>query len=263
MALKQPSLLLYGYEVTIQNQALDFCNDISQTPSTCFQGTLTLGFYSLTCLMTEIAIVLNTLDPSNVYTVTANRNIAGGLENRITITSTGGFFSILFGTSMRAATSCADLVGFNHSDYTGATAYTGSFTTGSALLTQFPAYNFLPPENMKKIFGAVNVSAIGDKEAIVFQLQKFWQADFRYEPASSIQSEWESFFDWAVQQRLLEFTPEYNVPDTFYEGTLEQTAADSQGLGYTMTEMLPNFPNFYQTGLLKFRQTVPPSAFIL
>lgn len=263
MALTQPALFLYGYQVTIQNSSLEFYNSNTQTPLTALQATLTEGYYSLTGLLLEIATALSTADPSNTYLATANRSLMGGLENRVTISSSGSFFSIIFGTGLRASSSCATLIGFNHVDYTGATTYTGSSTTGKSLQTIFPAYNYLPPELMQKIFGSVNISANGDKEAIVYQIQKFWQASFKYEPKAKVLTQWNDFFTWAIQQRPLEFTPEYNVPGVFLEGTLEKTPYDGKALGFSLPEMLPSFPNFYETGMLNFRLKIQPPTFLL
>lgn len=267
MALSQPSLILYGYQVTVLNAALDFYNVNTQTPSTAFQGTLTQGYYSLTGLLAEIARVLNTADPSNTYTATVNRNILGGLENRVTISSSGSFFSIIFGSSMRAATSCASLIGFLPADYTGSTTYTGSSTSGTRVISELPAYTFLAPTFSEKVFGNVNISAIGDKEAIVYQIQQFWQGNFRYEPNTKnnkkVETDWIPFLNWSIQQRPLEFTPDYTDPTTFYEGTLETTAADGRALAFNMVEMIPSFPNFYETGMLRFRLKIVPPSFLL
>jgi hypothetical protein len=102
----------------------------------------------------------------------------------------------------------------------------------------------------------VNISANGDKEAIVFQIQEFWQVQFKYEPASRIASEWQPLMRWMIQQKLIEFTPHITAPTVFYEGTLESTGADGKGLSYKMTEMLPQFPFLFDTGLLTFRKKV-------
>jgi hypothetical protein len=107
---------------------------------------------------------------------------------------------------------------------------------------------------MRKVFGNVNVSASGQKEAIVFNVQKFFQVEFRYEPKTKVKTQWAPALEWMIQQRPIDFTPEISAPTVFYESTLEKTGADSKGLSYQMDEMLPQFPNFYKTGILTFRQ---------
>lgn len=259
MALRNSSLLLYGYTIDQSSQYLDF----KIGPSTTLLALLNLGYYSLSSLMLEVARALNVADPTHNYTVTADRTIAAGTQNRVTISSNGAYFQILFGSGVHSAANPASELGFLPADQTGATSYTGSFSSGTALIPVLQGYNYVAPTRNKKIFGNVNVSAIGEKEAIVYQLQTFWSVEFKMEPESRMETMWEPFFDWAIQQRKLEFTPDITLPSDFFEGTLETTTEDSSGLGFLMAEMLPQWPNLYQTGKLKFRKTVSAGAFII
>lgn len=258
MALSARSLFLFDYEVTALNQSLDFKAAFGGPE---INATLNLGFYSASSLADEIERAMKDADPANSYTVTVNRNIMGGLENRITISTTGTFLSILFATGTNTNTNVSSLIGFNPVDYTGSTAYTGSQTTGTTLLTDQIGYGYLDDRNQAKVFGAVNVSAAGVKEAVVFNIQKFVDVDFQYEPKSKL-AQWQAFFYWAIQQRPFDFTPEITLPDTLFQVTLERTEYESKGLGFRMREMRPNFPNFYQTGPLMFRIIEEAQAFI-
>lgn len=253
MALASKSLFLYGYTVTEFNQSLDFKADIGDTSPRL--ATLRLGYYSLTSLLDEIVRALSEQDNVNTYTATAIRTANGGLENRVTISSSNSFFQILFATGPRSVSSCASLIGFPPTDHTGSTSYTGIYTTGTALIPSLVAYNYLAPEDMQTVFGSVNLSASGIKEAIVFNLQSFWQCEFKYEPKNKKSTEWVPFMQWAIQQRRLEFTPEITSPTVYYEGTLETTSADGKALSYKFEEMLPEFPNYFKTGMLKFRRS--------
>lgn len=259
MALKNPSLMLYGFTVDVSNQYIDFKISAIGLP---LQAIVASGSYSLTNYAAAIATALQMADPSNTYTVTVNRNIAGGTQNRITIATSGSFLSLLFGSGAAAGASIATTAGFNASDYTGATSYTGSSSTGTAVKPVLYGYNWVAPTRNKKIFGNVNVSATGLKEAVVFQIQKFFEVEFKYEPESVMETVWEPFWNWAIQQKDLEFTPDVTQPDTYYQCTLESTEADSEGLGFMMKEMLPEFPGLFQTGKLKFRQNIEASEFI-
>ncbi len=251
MALKSKSLFLYGLQVTELNRSIDFRAVALETPR---QATLKLGFYSLSSLMTEIVRALTAADPSNVYTCTANRNVGGGLQNRVTIATSGAHFQLLFSSGPRAASAVAPLIGFNSADYTGATTYLGSASAGTILVPDYVGYDYLDPDMYQEVFGSVNVSASGLKEAIVYNIQRFWQVDFRYETEARVKAQWKPFFDWAIRQRSLEFTPDLSSPTVFFEGTLETTPFSGKGLGYKMDELLPNMPGLYKTGLLKFRQ---------
>lgn len=252
MALANRSVFLYGYEITELNNAIDFYASPLDAP-TPRQATLSLGFYSLTSLLNEVARALTAADPLRIYTATVDRTVAGGLQNRVTISSNGTYFQLLFASGPRTTSSVAPLLGFALVDRTGALTYTGNSSTGTILAPTMRGYNFVPPENMQKVFGSVNVSASGLKEAVVFNVQQFWSVEFRYEPVSAL-ADWRGFLTWAIQQRRLEFTPDVSQPTIFYEGTLEKTGADPKGLAFELKEMLPQFPNFYQTGMLQFRK---------
>ena len=93
MALTGQSLFRYGFEVTTSNNALDFKKVSGGTE---VQATLRSGYYSLTGLMDEVARAMNAADPAHVYGYTINRNVNGGLECRVTITTNGTFLSLLF-----------------------------------------------------------------------------------------------------------------------------------------------------------------------
>lgn len=250
MALSSPSLFLYGFQVTEINRSLDFKNSSGGSQ---LNATLTLGYYSLTSLAVEVKKQLQAADPTNSYIVSINRNISGGTQNRVTIGTSGSYLSLLFGTGTRAGSSCAALLGYTGTDKTGATSYQGQASAGTSLITNFAGYNYIPKELMQKQFGSLNISTSGIKEAVVFATQRFWQVQFKYIPKTTAINEWSPLMRWLSNQRLFEFTPEITSPTIFNEGTLESSSADSKGLGYTLTEMLPSFPNLYDTGILKFR----------
>lgn len=251
MALSARSIFLYGFEVTEFNSSLDF-RAASLGPI--LQATLNLGFYSLTALGEEIVRAMQVVDTINLYSFTVDRTVNAGLENRVTIATNGAYLDLLFNTGPRTASTCATLIGFNVTDYTGATTYTGAFSAGTVLEPTFTGYNYIDVDQSRKIFGNVNVSTSGEKEAVVFQIQKFLEVQFKYEPKSRISTEWMPFMTWAIQQKLFEFTPEVTFPNTFYEVTLEKTPQDAKGLSYHFKEMLPDFPNVYDIGLLTLRQ---------
>lgn len=248
MALQAKSLFLYGIQVTELNSSIDFVA-VSSGPE--IQATLTLGFYSLTGLMAEIKAALQRADLNNTYTVTADRTISGGAQNRMTISTSGTYLDLLFATGTRVDSSVSSLAGFNVSDYTGALTYTGGASCGTALLTPFPGNNWVEPMIFKKNFGVLNVTPTGRKESIVYSTQRFWQIQFSYIPTIQL-SDWSDLMTWLMGQKNVDFTPEITSPTVFYEGSLEGTAQDSQGLAFMMNET-PKGCGLYDTGLLKFR----------
>jgi len=254
MALKAKSLFLYGFEVNAQNNRIDFRVVAAETPR---QATLRYGYYSLTGLLTEIVRALTEKAALVNFTATADRTYNDNTENRVTLGASSAVFELLFSSGPNSSNDPHALIGFADSDFTGATSYTGSLSAGTALINDFQTgYNYLGPYANQKVFGSVNISANGDKEAIVFQIQEFFQVQFKYEPESRLDSDWRPLFRWMIQQRMIEFTPEITSPSIFYEGTLEKSSADGKGLAFAMKEMLPQFPFLYDTGLLTFRKKV-------
>ncbi len=259
MALTQRSLFLYGFEVTPLNRSLDFRASFGGPIK---QATLTLGFYSLSGLLTEIERAMQAVDSVNDYTVTADRSVNSGTENRVIISTDGSYLDLLFLTGPRNSSSVDLLIGYAHADQTGATTYTGTSTSGIALVPELVGYSYVPTTMDRRVQGAVTVSSSGEKEAVVFQVQEFLDVEFKYEPESKVITEWAPFMTWAIKQRFFEFTPDVTNYTEFIEVTLEQTDAEGKGLGYRMKEMLPDFPFFYRTGSMKFRKRIVGASFL-
>lgn len=248
MALKNPSLFLYNFQITASNCYISFGTSVLETGVNARLAQIPIGYYSLTSLMTAIAAALTSADPLHTYSLTANRSIAGGLQNRVTIATSGTYLSIYFGTGN--ISNPASLIGFASSDLTGALSYTGTSTCGTVLVPEQLGYSYLDPNSMKKNFGALNVASSGKKESIVFALQQFVQVQFKQISATNLPA-WSTLRDWMIQQREFEFTPDITAPNTFYSVTLDDP---NQGLQCDLTEMLgQKMPFYYQTPLMKFR----------
>lgn len=244
-------MFLYGLNITENNSSLDFRSVALETVRL---ATLNLGFYSLTSLCAEIKRALQAADPTRVFTVTVDRTVSGGVENRVSIQTSGTHFEILGASGPRAASSALPLFGFNNADYTGATTYTGSTSAGIVLVPKLQVFNYKSPKHKKQVSGNKNVSASGIVEAVVYSIQTFWQGEFKYETQYDVETYWAPLIDWLIQQRLIEFTPDISDPTTFYECTLDKTAIDSSGLGHEMTELISQgLPGLFTTGALTFR----------
>lgn len=249
MALKAQSLFLYGYVVDVTNQYIDWKDSSSNS----FSATVPFGNYSLQDLCLAISVVMNASDPVHIYTVAATRTFSGGLQNRVTISTTDTGMDLLFGTGPHVSASIAPLIGFAAVDRTPNPTYTGTLTTGTALVTTMAGYNYSGPARDQKVFGSVSVSTSGRKEAIIFQIQQFVSVNFKYEPEAIIDSSWQPFMVWAIQQKAFEFTPEYTNPTVVYNVTLEQTPQNAQGLAFQMVEQISEFPFVYTTGDIRMR----------
>lgn len=255
MALSSQSLFLYGYSVTASNQNLDFITTAAETTRT---AVLRVGQYSLDGLLREVVRAMTVASPLFTFTATANRTLSGGLENRITIATSSAYLSLLFTSGLNAATSPYALLGYTSSDKTGATTYTGALTTGTVLQpnstqTALRGYNFLAPTFMPMTNSSLNIATSGIKEEVFFNMQRFWQVEFR-NIFSNETTAWISLIEWMIQARPLEFTPNIPSPTVYYEGTLESSPGGGNGTAFMLKEMIPMFPNEYQTGTMKFRQ---------
>ena len=254
MALTQKSLFLYNLQVTSLNSSIDFK---ASSGGPVLQATVPIGYYSLGDLMNAIVSAMAAVDTVNTYTVTANRTYSGGTQNRVTISTSGAYLSLLFASGSRSASTIAPLIGFAVADQTGATTYTGTSSAGTTLQPVWWGKNYLDVNSLRTNFGSLNISANGTKEAITYQIQQFIEVQFDYEPYSAVVNAWQPFLTWAIQQQGFEFTPDITQPNTVYNVTLESTEEDSQGLGYRMKEMLSDgLPFLYSSGLLKFRLKV-------
>lgn len=254
MALTAQSQFLYGYEVTASNQNLDFRTTNGETIRT---AVLRVGQYSLDGLLREVVRAMTAASPLFTFTATAVRTFSGNTQNRVTIATNSSFLSLLFASGPNTATNPASLLGYTVTDQTGAVTYTGTATTGTALfpnasLTNLRGYNFLSPNFMPMANASLNIATSGVKEEVFFNMQRFWQVDFRY-ITSGESTAWIALIEWMIKARPLEFTPEVPSPSVYYEGTLE-AGGGGNGTSFMLTEMLPDFPNLYQTGLMKFRQ---------
>jgi hypothetical protein len=189
----------------------------------------------------------------NTYSAVADRTVMGGSQNRVSISSNGTFFQMLFSSGPNATTSIASLIGFAQTDQTGNTTYTGTSTTGTALIPTYIGYNYADQNQQSKLFGAVNISASGLKESVVFNEQYFIDVEFKYETKANLPLYWVPFRDWAITQAPFDFTPEITSPTVFSPVTLEKSQYGQNGMGFLMKEMLPDFPNLYQTGPMTFR----------
>lgn len=252
MALRAKSSFLYGFEINAGNQNLPF-RAVALGPQ--LNAVIPAGFYSLTSLMATIAASMHSADPAHVYTVTANRTISGGTENRVTISTSGFYLDLLFATGTTAAASIRDLIAFGIFDYTGSTTYTNGATSGVILLTEWWAHTYQPPEVFQQNFGTVNVSTNGTKEAITWTVQRFVSAEYMYEPQPKVLTEWRDLIRWMIQQKPFDYTPQIDFPNDVLNVTLEKSSSDGKGLAFMMKEMLPNFPFMYTTGPMTMRIT--------
>lgn len=255
---KDCALFLYGFDINNFNQYINFK---AANAGPVLTATIPIGNYTCTQFMQAISDAMGLADGANTYTVTLDRTRMGGLSNAMTVSTSGSFLSILFGTGPNASSSPAGLMGFNSADYTGGLMYTGSNPAGIILIPELPIYNYNSPQTMIEQDGVKNVSATGVKETLVFAKMQFFQGEWKYitdNDGSGQLTAWANFLQYATQQLQFEFQPSiYEDPTVFYQCTLESTPQDGDGMKYTLDlQVSEGLYRFYQTGKLKFRIVV-------
>lgn len=255
MAQKDRALFLYGFDVTNNNKYINFKNAAMGPELT---ATMNVGNYSCSEFLTEMKRAMEVADGVYKYTWAINRGVPDEKSNRVSVSTTAPFLSILFGSGTNAANSPRDIIGFSPADYTGSTSYTGFTNAGTVLYPDFPTWDYLSPDNMVMNDGSKNVSAAGIKETLVFAQMRFFQGQWKYITnfqGNTQETEWQNFLKYATRQLKFEFTPSvFEDVSLFYKCTLESTPADSNGLGYNLKQMRGDgLFRFYDSGLLKFR----------
>lgn len=256
MSLSTHSKFYYGYEITEENNALDFSEGGSE-----LQATLDVGSYTLTTILDAIAIALNDVG-ALTYTVSVNRD-----TRLITIASTSNF-ELLVSTGSRSGSSVFSTIGFSGSDKTGALTYTASAAAGSEYRTQFILQSYVDTNSfVDAAEGTVNTSASGLVEVYRFGQNQFMEANFTYitdrvlvdgapirkKPSGVL--ELQTLMRHFISKAPFEFMPNEDDSATFETMILESTPDNKSGIGFKLKELYTkNLPGFYETGVLKFRK---------
>lgn len=250
------ALFLYGFDINITNQFVDF-RAVSAGPV--LTATLNIGNYTLTGLLAEIKRAMQIVDINNIYTISVDRTVNAGRENRVRIQTSGAYLDLLFLTGPNEANSPATLIGFEQIDYTGGTNYAGSNSAGTILIPDLATYGVILPDDYVMNQGVKNVSSSGVKETLVFAQMFFTEGQWKYitdEDGNTQHTEWRAFMKYAIKQLKFEYTPSFEEDATeYFQVTLEKTPQDgTNGMSYTLPQMLGDgLFRYYDTGKLTFR----------
>lgn len=253
--LKDRALFLYGFDINNNNKYINFKNAYSGNELT---AVLRTGNYTCTEFLAEMKRAMEYVDGINTYTWAIDRTAASNTSNRISVTTNGSYLDILFGSGTNAANTPVSLIGFSPMDYVGTLSYTGYTNGGIILYPDFATYDYLSPDEIVKNDGSKNVSASGIKETLVFAQMRFFQGQWKYITdfnGNNQKTQFVQFLKYATRQLKFEFSPSvHEDPSVFYQCTLESTPADSNGLAYTLKQMLGDkLYRFYDTGVMTFR----------
>lgn len=242
--------LNYRLEVTSSNRSLDFKSSPGGPEK---QATLKSGLYSLTTLAREVSRAMTQADGgANTYTVTVDRTIGGGLQNRITISSSGAFLSLLFASGTRTASNCASLLGFNVADRTGGTSYSGNFSAGKIIVPTYPPFDLQPVGTIHDAKRSINETVNGLVEIVSFATFRNFEFKIKFIKENSQEYfDFQDFNLWLLRGGPVEFTPQVTAPDEYSTGIPINVKTPIE-----LTRMLPSHYDYFETPKYTFREVM-------
>lgn len=253
MSLTTFSIFYFDYEVTGDNKFLNFKEGVGPE----LTAEIQVGSYTFSTLASAIKTALEVAG-ALTYTITPNRS-----DRSYTISSTSTF-SLLVSTGSSFA-NIFSTIGFTGSDRTGLSTYTGS-TSGQAYEPQFILQDHTPSTNSKKaVEASIRKTASGRVEVVKFGTESFVKFNIKF--ANDYQqdgrviknnqsgvSNLQTFMQFLITKAPIEYMPNIDDRSTFEKLMLESSPMDRDGIGYELMEMVDkNLPNYFETGILKFR----------
>lgn len=221
-------------------------------------ASLNPGDYTLMEFIAEVERALNE-SGELTYTVSVDR------ETRLISISADGNFDLLTNSGSTQGTAVWDLLGFETAaDYTGDDNYTADNPSGSVYRPQAVVQDYMGrDDNLEKQDASVNISASGQVQTVIYGDARFFEMNIKpitnltglhcnsFEEDSQAVLKARTFLSYAIQKSKMEFMPDRDDPDTFYNVLLESTKSDRDGVGFRLE---PLIKDYYETGLLKFRE---------
>lgn len=255
MSISTRPIFYYGYTINVNNIYLNFDEGGSE-----LTALITAGSYSFEDLADEIALRMNEVG-GQTYTVTADR------DNRSYTISADASFSLLFSTGSNAGGSVASVIGFESTDYTGATSYEGG-AAGSVYEPRFPLQDYVALEDWQEYSEAsINESASGKVEVYSIGSRRFTEFNISYVTDNTMRDgslfvndsnavdSLRSFMVYAITKGPIEFMVDKEDRSTYSTLILESTPTSSTGTGFKLRELYgQRLVGFFETGRLKFRE---------
>jgi hypothetical protein len=249
------SKFYYGFEITAENQTLDFSEGAGE-----LAAEIAVGSYTPSEFTQALKIALDTAG-SLTYTVEFDRT-----TRQLTIESDSNF-SLLPFTGTHLGSGPWTLMGFSLStDRTGASTYTGPSPAGDVYEPQFKLQEYVSSDDYQQAADStVNRTASGRVEVIKFGIEKFMECNLMFateipQDGSVLKSnltgvtDLRRFLQFLVTKAPVEFIPDSSSPESFEKMILESTPESQNGVGYRLKEMYDKgLPGYFQSGKLKFR----------
>jgi hypothetical protein len=255
MSLSTKSKFYYGHVVDTTNNKIDFDEGAAE-----LTATLNTGSYSLEGYVDEVKRAMDAVG-ALTYTVSVARS-----TRLITISAVSNF-TLRISSGSNASVSAYGMIGFSGANQTGTNTYTGATASGSAYTSQFAPQDYVSSDDLRKaVEASVATTASGRVQVVSFGSEEFFEMNLRFctnisQPSSGpITSsstgvdDIRSLMQYLITKAPVEFMPDKDDSDTYYQLILESTSEDNRGIGYRLRERYDiGIPGYYDTGVLKFR----------
>ena len=257
MSLSTFSLFYYGFEITRNNNIINFDEGGGE-----LTATISIGKYTATTLQTAVKTALDAVG-ADTYTVVFDR-----VTRKYTISSTGTF-SLLLGTGTQRGLSPFVLMGFASGvDLSSAASHVSDSEAGDIYEPQFILQDYVEADHIKeKVDSTIHESANGNIETVSFGTRRFVEMNIMFitdKPGDNVVIKNNStgvadavrFLDSLITKGDVEFMENIDSKGNFLTLKVESLNGNSNGTGFKLIEETGrNLPGYYKTGLIKFRVT--------
>lgn len=261
MAINTRSAFIYGHTIDDNNQYINFMEDgINE-----LAATIEIGSYTLDQFKDAVAKALNEIG-DNTYIVSLDR------VTRILTISADAVFSLLVTSGTQSSISAFGLMGYT-SDKDLLLTYPGDESSGSIYYPQAPLYSYSPFENNESsIQEKVNESSSGEIEVVSYGTKNIMMCNIKYatdivgqdQPTKGIKyiennpnglGDLRTFWQYLRLKRPIEFIADKLDNNIFIPCLLESAPGSSSGTAFEIKELYAQkLANYYETGIIKFRQ---------
>jgi hypothetical protein len=251
------SVFYYGIQITADNRYINFKEGAGAEKL----AVLPIGTYSHTKLSEIVAAALN-LASALTWSVSISR------VTRLMTINSSGTASLLWLTGTSVDKSAHTLLGYPQIDLNNLTTFVGALGVGKEYKPQYLLQDYKNKTEVQKLINAtvnksasknvVSVQHFGVEQFYKFNIKYITNRDVRGSDAflknnQSAVEEAKNFLQWITQKYLVEFMPDEDVRTVFDRMYLDTAAADSDGVGYELTEYTNlDLPEVFETGLLTF-----------
>lgn len=257
MSLKTLSKFYYGHQVTQKNRYISFSEGGPEITAELRPGSYTLSKYAI-----EVARAMTEVGGQDYLPILdrATRKITISAENN---------FELLCFTGTTSGATALTMIGFNMTeDKSGSNSYESDNGSGMVFSPQLLLQDYVPFENKQGFTGTtVNKSAYST-EIISIGRQRFMKCNVKYQtnkPIGNNTGRYEqddeglenlrSFMLAVTEAQKIEFMPDRDNVDNYYNCIIESTAGSKNGTEFEIQETFnEKLPDFYHSGLMTFRE---------